>query len=170
MTEPIPSAEIQPPETGEHTSTSVQPAKTGKKQGATKKKVGKGKPPKEHQFKPGESGNPAGRPPGSLSLIGLLKKRLADLDPENKRTYAELFIDNIVQDAMDLDGPSRKLVMQYIEGMPKQQMLIDTNKDTLGELTDFFRSVAKGESIREAGPALPEPNQNNNESGGPASA
>lgn len=125
--------------TGEQPIKPVKPKKEG---GIT----GKG-------FKPGQSGNPAGRPPGSLSLLGLLKKRLAEINPENGRTYAEQFMDNIIQDAMDLDGPSRKLVMQYIEGMPKQQMIIDTNKDSVGELTEFFRNVAKGESIQ--GPQVP---------------
>lgn len=154
-----------------HKSTSTHASDTGKKQVKPKKKgdykVGKNKPPVEHQFKPGQSGNPGGKPVGSLSLLGLLKKRLAEINPENGRTYAEQFMDNIIQDAMDLDGPSRKLVMQYIEGMPKQQMIIDTNKDSVAELTNFFRGIAKGESVKAAEPDNIDTNAN--EPGGPTS-
>jgi hypothetical protein len=37
-------------------------------------KVGNCKPPREHRFKPGQSGNPAGRKPGTRSLRALFLK------------------------------------------------------------------------------------------------
>lgn len=36
--------------------------------------VGHGKPPKEHQFKPGQSGNPKGRPKGPGNIYKLIAK------------------------------------------------------------------------------------------------
>lgn len=36
--------------------------------------VGFAKPPKEHQFKPGKSGNRKGRPPGSVKLATIMSK------------------------------------------------------------------------------------------------
>ena len=41
--------------------------------------VGYGKPPRAHQFKPGQSGNPKGRRPGSRSLAALLAQELDQL-------------------------------------------------------------------------------------------
>ena len=40
--------------------------------------VGYGKPPKAHQFKPGQSGNPAGRKKGSKNLSTLLRQAMEE--------------------------------------------------------------------------------------------
>jgi hypothetical protein len=39
--------------------------------------VGYGKPPKDHQFKPGKSGNPKGRPKGPGNFLKLIAKHAA---------------------------------------------------------------------------------------------
>lgn len=46
--------------------------------------VGKGKPPKEHQFKPGQSGNPNGVPKGTKHLSTHIQEMLNDEDFELK--------------------------------------------------------------------------------------
>lgn len=40
--------------------------------------VGRGKPPVEHQFKPGQSGNPAGKKPGTKHLSTHIQEMLND--------------------------------------------------------------------------------------------
>jgi hypothetical protein len=60
--------------------------KTAKKQPKLKGKPrGKGKP-----FKPGQSGNPKGRPPGTLSLVTLLKKALQEEGNEQMKNAIEM--------------------------------------------------------------------------------
>jgi hypothetical protein len=44
--------------------------------GSSSSEVGRGKPPKAHQFKPGQSGNPGGRKKGSLNTNTVLKRVL----------------------------------------------------------------------------------------------
>ena len=40
-------------------------------------KVGPGYPPKEYQFKPGQSGNPNGRPLGQKSMHAIIREELS---------------------------------------------------------------------------------------------
>src|SRR5581483_2766479 len=42
--------------------------------GPPKGAVGYGRPPKQHQFKPGQSGNPKGRPKGAPTLQEIMAK------------------------------------------------------------------------------------------------
>ncbi len=76
---------------------------------------------------PGNTANPHGRPPGSLSLIGLLKKHLEEVPDGEKRTRAELFIQKTLAKAMKGDPGSEKLVWNYIEGLPKSSLDITSD-------------------------------------------
>lgn len=93
-------------------------------------------------FPKGVSGNPDGRPAGSISLITLLKQRLELVGPDQKRSIAEHFIDNVMQDALEGNEVARKIVFQYIEGMPKQNVDLGIDKEGLAELTLFFKALA----------------------------
>lgn len=48
---------------------------------------GKAQPPEDYRFKPGQSGNPKGRPRGAFSLTAALKKKLKQKVPGNKDGY-----------------------------------------------------------------------------------
>ncbi len=59
----------------------LQPLDSPDKQG---KNRGRGKPPKEMQWKPGQSGNPKGRPPNSECLTSLLREAMEQPVPETQ--------------------------------------------------------------------------------------
>lgn len=74
--------------------------------------------------------NPAGKPPGATSLVALLKAELEkvpelknkhgeDVNPEKKK-WAQLLIERFLAQAIAQgDRFTQKLIMNYIEGLPK---------------------------------------------------
>lgn len=76
-------------------------------------------------------GNPGGgRPQDSFSLITILKRQLQQIPKELKgkerKQYAELLVKRVLADAIKKgDDQKIKLIFNYVEGMPKQE--IDQN-------------------------------------------
>lgn len=79
--------------------------------------VGFGKPPKKNQFKPGQSGNPRGRPKGTLNLATTVRKALREkvVVTENGRR----------RQISKLDAAVTQLVNRAVKGDPRaiQQLL-----------------------------------------------
>lgn len=87
------------------------------------------------RFKPGVSGNPAGKPKDTISITAAIRRRLEMLGPDQKRTVLEHLADNIMQDALDGKPRERKLTWNYIDGMPQQK--VEVSGDLIIEIVNF---------------------------------
>jgi hypothetical protein len=69
----------------------------------------------EHMFKPGQSGNPGGRP---RKLTDSLEKQLEQRVPNDpqKRSYAQLFIEAVMKRAIAKSDVLAKEIFDRIEG------------------------------------------------------
>lgn len=80
--------------------------------------VGYGKPPREHRFKPGQSGNPTGRPKGSRNLATAVRKALDQRVPVRedgryrKRSATEVIAQQVVRKAMTGDLRAAQWLLQ----------------------------------------------------------
>ena len=98
-------------------------------------------PKKDTQFKKGQSGNPNGRPKGSISLLSMIKRELED-NPKMARRIVLAYL----ADA-EGDGVNRRDLIDRTDGKPKQTVEMSNQKDA--EWLDLFREI-KDEAKREA--------------------
>jgi len=94
---------------------------------------------KEGKFIKGKSGNPNGRPKGTLSLVSLLKEELQRITPESankkeKETYALALIRKTIKIALiSEDTQMIKDIFNRVDGMPKQNLELGLD-DIIGEV------------------------------------
>jgi len=76
---------------------------------------------KEQQFKKNDPRiNLNGRPKGAVSLVTKLREALDKIHEGTGKEYHELLIKSMMKDGIKTDGQSRRLILQYLEGMPKE--------------------------------------------------
>jgi len=77
--------------------------------------------------------NRDGRPEGSVSIVEGIKKKLLEIEPENKKTYLDLFLTRYFRTAIkDGDVQLLKDFINRVDGMPKQSTDLTTNGKDLG--------------------------------------
>src|SRR5579864_2710693 len=112
-------------------------------------RVGYGHPPQHSRYRPGQSGNPSGRPKGRRSFKKDIAAALDALSPaEGGKTKQQTLAENLVNDALARDPVALKIVTPIVLALdtkdmdreeavtPLQQSLID----------DFDRRQASTES------------------------
>ena len=89
-------------------------------------KVGPGKPPKHSQFKPGQSGNPKGRPKGSQNIATLVSKELnrkiavTENGKQKKIALAEAIARRLVTDSAKGNVRSLELIIKLMAVLGQQ--------------------------------------------------
>lgn len=78
------------------------------------------------RFKPGQSGNPKGRPKKEYSLVSLLKEASERTVPKDKlnRTWAQIIVEQVLKKAKGGDAYFTKLFFEYVAGKPVQPLEI----------------------------------------------
>lgn len=85
--------------------------------------VGKGRPPKHSQFKPGQTGNPKGRPPKLPDLDILMAEVLGE--EKDGKTAAQAILVALRAKAAKGDIRAAEVLLNRGYGLPKQT--VDTN-------------------------------------------
>ena len=86
--------------------------------------VGYGKPPRQTQFQPGQSGNPKGRPKKTKDLQKLIEKelrrtvRITEDGQVKTVTIRELFIKSIMNAALKGDRNARQILFAHMKEQP----------------------------------------------------
>lgn len=97
--------------------------------------------PERILFKKGVSGNPAGRPKGSFSLVGLLKKKLQEHPKGKDRTYAEYFVDKVMNATIVKgDVAMMRDIIDRVDGKPKQAIDHTTKGEKIVILSSELQS------------------------------
>lgn len=96
--------------------------------------------PKHNQtsFKPGQSGNPNGRPKKGYSITEMFQEMFAE-HPERKAELGEA----IYRKARKGDPTAIKLVWNYMDGMPKQSTDITSGGKTISPTITVMSEEAK---------------------------
>jgi hypothetical protein len=67
--------------------------------------------------------NLEGRPVGSVSIVEGIKKKLQEIEPVNKKTYLELFLNSYFKNAIkDGDTGLIRDMINRVDGMPAQKI------------------------------------------------
>ena len=107
------------------------------------------------KFVPGVSGNPEGRPPETPEQK-IIKKATQELVKNYKDTLAEALPQVspvLIAKAIAGDIQAIKELHDRVMGRPEQKTEFDVPRDTLAELTEFFRIVAKPKANDQGGPS-----------------
>ncbi len=119
-------------------------------------RVGYSNPPKQTRFKTGQSGNPKGRPKGTLNLATVLARTLREkvvIDENGKRktvTKLEVAIAQLVTKATSGDGHAIRYLCQLVTSAEERSVVVEpttqlseTDEKVMGNILKRFQQSLK---------------------------
>jgi hypothetical protein len=103
-------------------------------------------------FKPGQSGNPRGRPKKGLAFAEVLRERLmqaASDDPADRRTKLEMVVDALIDQARSRDVQAIREIAARLDGRVPEATPFELPFDP----ADFYRREAEAMQLFEPGAA-----------------
>lgn len=96
-------------------------------------------------FPPGVSGNPAGRPKGSISVVSAIKAKLQECPEGKEKTYLHYLVEKIMKKAViDDDVSMIKDIIDRVDGKPKQPLVGGGEDDApVSLLVEFINAKDK---------------------------
>lgn len=121
--------------------------------------VGYGKPPRAYRFKPGQSGNPSGRPKGVKNEMTILRELLSQKITINERgrpkriTLLEALLRRALEAGLKGDLKSIAFTLNRFSGLTDGQRPADEpNDDDKAVIDAFFAKLMKESDDGEAKP------------------
>lgn len=109
---------------------------------------------RKNLFKKGTSGNPKGRPKGSVSIVSAIKRKIQKYPKGHRRSYLELIVDKYLHKAL-IDGDTAviKDIIDRVDGKAKQSIDLDPNERggfniTIREYEEKNKSTNKNQYVR----------------------
>lgn len=94
-------------------------------------------------FGPGNIANPLGRPAGSYSIMTLIKKKMEEIPVGQVKQWKEQIADIILDEAIVKRNPKMlEMIVEYMDGKPKQTVEMDVNRENVDSLTDLLRQMS----------------------------
>ena len=94
-------------------------------------------PKEDTQWKPGQSGNPAGRPKNAVSLVSLLREELGAYidkeDADRARLLIRAYLDKL---EADMDGVAIRDLIDRIDGKPTNRHEVEGSFTVVFEKED----------------------------------
>ena len=106
--------------------------------------VGFGRPPQAHQFKPGQSGNPRGRPKGAKNEATILRELLnrkidvRERGRVRKITVLEATLLRFTEDALKGNTKTAAFLFNRYAGTPEESRAADELNDDDRQVLDAF--------------------------------
>lgn len=88
--------------------------------------------------------NPTGRPKGSYSIMTIIKKKMEEIPIGQVKEWKEQIADIILEKAVvGKDMKALEMIVEYMDGKPKQSVDLDVNKEGVESLTNLLREISK---------------------------